>query len=148
MEVVFLKGLQLIKQSEILLVDDTPEHIEAAVSLLRENNFKVRIATKGSTALKLIKKRQPDLILLDVYMPEMDGFEVCKIIKSSSDFSSIPIIFLTSSNDEESIKKARFWATQARDPAPWYQHSEIGYNYRMSNIVAGIGRGQDRKSVV
>lgn len=46
------------------------------------------------------------------------------------------------SDDEESIKKARFWATQARDPAPWYQHSEIGYNYRMSNIVAGIGRGQ------
>lgn len=46
------------------------------------------------------------------------------------------------SDDEEAIKKARFWATQARDPAPWYQHSEIGYNYRMSNIVAGVGRGQ------
>lgn len=46
------------------------------------------------------------------------------------------------SDDEEAIKKARFWATQARDPAPWYQHSEIGYNYRMSNVVAGIGRGQ------
>lgn len=46
------------------------------------------------------------------------------------------------SNDEDAIKKARFWSTQSRDPAPWYQHSEIGYNYRMSNIVAGIGRGQ------
>ena len=46
------------------------------------------------------------------------------------------------SDDEEAIKKARFWSTQARDSAPWYQHSEIGYNYRMSNIVAGIGRGQ------
>lgn len=46
------------------------------------------------------------------------------------------------SDDEEAIKKARFWSTQSRDPAPWYQHSEIGYNYRMSNIVAGIGRGQ------
>ena len=46
------------------------------------------------------------------------------------------------SDDEEAIAKARFWATQSRDPAPWYQHSEIGYNYRMSNIVAGIGRGQ------
>ncbi len=43
---------------------------------------------------------------------------------------------------EERIKKARFWATQSRDPARHYQHSEIGYNYRMSNIVAGIGRGQ------
>lgn len=46
------------------------------------------------------------------------------------------------SNDEEAIKKAVFWATQARDNAPYYQHSELGYNYRMSNVVAGIGRGQ------
>lgn len=42
----------------------------------------------------------------------------------------------------EDIEKARFWATQARDKAPWYQHSELGYNFRMSNILAGIGRGQ------
>lgn len=46
------------------------------------------------------------------------------------------------SEDKDAISKARFWATQAREPAPWYQHEEIGYNYRMSNIVAGIGRGQ------
>lgn len=46
------------------------------------------------------------------------------------------------SDDEEAVQKVRFYSTQARDPAPWYQHSEIGYNYRMSNIVAGIGRGQ------
>jgi len=46
------------------------------------------------------------------------------------------------SDDEEKIKKARFWATQAREPARHYQHKELGYNYRMSNIVAGIGRGQ------
>ncbi len=46
------------------------------------------------------------------------------------------------SDDEEAVQKVRFFSTQARDPAPWYQHSEIGYNYRMSNIVAGIGRGQ------
>ncbi len=92
-------------QPEILLVDDTPEHIAAAVAVLRDNHFKIRIATKGSTALKLIQQRQPDLILLDVYMPEMDGFEVCKTLKSNPDYSTIPIIFLTSSNDEDSIKK-------------------------------------------
>lgn len=46
------------------------------------------------------------------------------------------------SDDGDAIAKARFWSTQAREPAPWYQHEEIGYNYRMSNIVAGIGRGQ------
>lgn len=46
------------------------------------------------------------------------------------------------SDDETAVEKVRFYSTQARDPAPWYQHSEIGNNYRMSNIVAGIGRGQ------
>lgn len=46
------------------------------------------------------------------------------------------------SDDTQALDKALFWATQARDKAPWYQHSEMGYNYRMSNIVAGIGRGQ------
>lgn len=46
------------------------------------------------------------------------------------------------SDDEEDIKKARFWSTQSREPYPWYEHKEIGYNYRMSNIVAGIARGQ------
>lgn len=45
-------------------------------------------------------------------------------------------------DDEEAAKKTRFWSTQAREPFPWYQHEEIGYNYRMSNILAGIGRGQ------
>ena len=105
MELVSLDYTQSINQSEILLVDDTPEHIETAVTVLRENNFRVRIATKGSTAFKLIEQHPPDLILLDVYMPEMDGFEICRIIKTESDYSSIPIIFLTSSNDAESIKK-------------------------------------------
>ena len=46
------------------------------------------------------------------------------------------------SDDADAVAKARFWATQAREPFPWYEHKEIGYNYRMSNIVAGIGRGQ------
>ena len=46
------------------------------------------------------------------------------------------------SDDEAAVAKARFWATQSREPVPWYEHREIGYNYRMSNIVAGIGRGQ------
>lgn len=63
------------------------------------------------------------------------SFNGNKIITSSGGGALI-------SNDEEALKQARFLATQARDPAPHYQHSEVGYNYRMSNVVAGIGRGQ------
>ena len=49
---------------------------------------------------------------------------------------------MLASNNVETVEKVRFWATQARDAAPWYQHTEVGYNYRMSNVCAGIGRGQ------
>lgn len=91
-------------QPEILLVEDTPEHIEAVVAVLHENNYKIRIAKNWSTALALLSQHQPDLILLDIYMPEMDGFELCKTIKSDRAFSSIPIIFLTARDDEDSIR--------------------------------------------
>lgn len=52
------------------------------------------------------------------------------------------MLLCNTKDSEEKAKKALFWATQSRDAAPWYQHTELGYNYRMSNIVAGIGRGQ------
>ncbi len=100
-----MRNIKMENKFEILLVDDTPEHIEAAVSVFCKSNFMVRVATKGSTALKLLEQHTPDIILLDVYMPEMDGFEICKVIKKNPKFSNIPIIFLTSSNDEESIKE-------------------------------------------
>lgn len=97
--------IQKNNQPEILLVEDTPEHIEAVVAVLRENSYRIRIAKKWSAALELLNQHLPDLILSDIYMPEMDGFELCKTIKSNSAFSSIPIIFLTVKNDEDSIRK-------------------------------------------
>ncbi len=97
--------IQKKNQPEILLVEDTPEHIEAVVAVLHENNFRIRIAKKWTTALELLSHHQPDLILLDIYIPEMDGFELCKTIKSNRHFSNIPIIFLTARDDEDSIQK-------------------------------------------
>lgn len=93
------------KSFDILLVDDTPEHIDVAVEVLKDSNFKIRVATDGNRALKLIYHQKPDLILLDIYMPHMDGFELCRLIKNTPDLKSIPIIFLTSFSDEESIRK-------------------------------------------
>lgn len=92
-------------QPEILLVEDTPEHIEAVLAVLQKNNFKIRVAKKWNTALKLLSRHQPDLILLDIFMPEMDGFELCKTIKENPAYSSVPIIFLTARDDEDSIRK-------------------------------------------
>lgn len=100
-----MENMLLQKSFDILLVDDTPEHIDVAVEVLKDSNFKIRVATDGNTALKLIYHQKPDLILLDIYMPKMDGFELCKLIKNTPDLKSIPIIFLTSFSDEESIRK-------------------------------------------
>jgi len=99
------KNMLLQKSFDILLVDDTPEHIDVAVQVLKNSNFKIRVATDGNTALKLIYQQKPDLILLDIYMPQMDGFELCRLIKNTPDLKSIPIIFLTAYSDEESIRK-------------------------------------------
>lgn len=104
-EVFYLNMIPSLIQPEILLVDDTPEHIELAISILHENNYKIKVATKGQTALKLLEQHSPDLILLDVQMPEMDGFALCKRIKSDPSLAAIPIIFITANNDETSIKR-------------------------------------------
>jgi phosphoserine phosphatase RsbU/P len=79
----------------VLVVDDAPENLHAVHSILK-NDFKVRVATSGAKALELVLiKPRPDLILLDVMMPEMDGYEVCGILKSNPETRDIPVIFLT-----------------------------------------------------
>jgi len=85
-----MESMLLPKYFDILIVDDIPEHIDVAVQVLRDSNFKIRVATDGNTALKLIYQQKPDLILLDIYMPEMDGFELCRLIKNTPDLKKYP----------------------------------------------------------
>ena len=79
----------------LLLVDDDPANIQVVHSILKDD-YKIRIATSGAKALDLANaKPKPDLILLDVMMPEMDGYEVCGHLKASQETQDIPVIFLT-----------------------------------------------------
>jgi serine phosphatase RsbU (regulator of sigma subunit) len=88
-------------QKTLLLVDDTPANLQVANSILKDD-YKVRVATSGAKALDLTKaKPAPDLILLDVMMPEMDGYEVCARLKSNPETRDIPVIFLTGKTEEE-----------------------------------------------
>ena len=64
----------------ILIVDDTPEHIHIASSILKSINCSIRAATSGRSALKLIDKKIPTLILLDVKMPDINGFQLCELL--------------------------------------------------------------------
>ncbi|MEL6459504.1 MAG: response regulator [Cyanobacteria bacterium J06621_15] len=84
------------KNSEvILIVDDTPDNLLVLFSFLEEKGFKVLLAEDGESALQIAQSKAPDLILLDVLMPEIDGFETCRRLKEKSSTKEIPVIFLT-----------------------------------------------------
>lgn len=108
----------------ILIVDDTPEHIHIATSLLKTLGYPIRVSTSASKALRLIEKKKPTLILLDITMPDMDGFELCSLLKENPSYSDIAIIFMTSAQDEESIKKGFALGAQDYVVKP-YNSSEL-----------------------
>jgi class 3 adenylate cyclase/CheY-like chemotaxis protein len=85
--------------SRILVVDDTPANIQALAAILKERGYQISVATNGRQALDVLERVQPDLILLDVMMPEMDGFETCRRLKASEQWRQIPVIFLTAKTE-------------------------------------------------
>jgi two-component system, NtrC family, sensor kinase len=87
------------KKEQILVVDDTIPNLQLVSDFLRESQFEVRVAKSGVQALKLLDTTQPDLILLDVVMPELDGFETCRRLKDSPQTKDIPVIFMTAVDD-------------------------------------------------
>lgn len=84
--------------ARVLVVDDSPSHLAILTESLR-SEFDVRIATSGPEALRLVDETPPDLILLDILMPDMDGYEVCRRLKADFATRNIPVIFLTAKND-------------------------------------------------
>lgn len=83
----------------VLIVDDVPVNIKLLRELLK-NSYSVNFATDGHTALALAESSLPDLVLLDISMPEMDGYEVCRRLKSNPATRAIPVVFLTAQSDE------------------------------------------------
>ncbi|MBF0100658.1 MAG: two-component system response regulator [Desulfobacterales bacterium] len=95
----------------ILIVDDVPKNIQVLGNILRQEGYTVSYATNGLKALSVIAEQHYDLILLDVMMPEMDGFEVCRRLKTNPSMEKTPIIFITALNDEENeIKGFKYGA--------------------------------------
>src|ERR1035438_1085414 len=94
-----------VEKKTVLVVDDAPANLQIGRSILKDD-FKIRVATSGAKALDLVKiKPYPDLILLDVMMPDMDGYEVCAILKASPEANNIPVIFLTGKTETEDETK-------------------------------------------
>lgn len=92
--------LAMVEQRrDILLVDDTLDNLRVLSTILTEQGYKVRKVTSGALALKVIQASPPDLILLDVMMPEMNGYDVCRRLKATPEYARIPVIFISALDD-------------------------------------------------
>jgi len=92
-------------QANILIVEDSPTQTKLLRFILEENGYSVNSANNGVKALECVRQRKPNLIITDIVMPEMDGFALCKAIKSDPDLKSIPIMLLTSLSDPQDVIK-------------------------------------------
>ena len=93
------------QNSMILIVDDKKENLQVLGSILIKEKYQISVAKNGLEALKIVSKVKPEIILLDIMMPELDGFETCKRLKESGETKDIPIIFLTAKIEPEDIVK-------------------------------------------
>ncbi|MDH3976163.1 MAG: response regulator [Deltaproteobacteria bacterium] len=94
-----------MQTKKILIVDDVKFFIELQKSFLKRTNCSILTANDGHEALKIIKAERPDLILLDLYMPEMNGDECCKLVKSDPELKQTPIIMVTKAGEEDEKAK-------------------------------------------
>src|ERR1035437_3194412 len=95
--------METIKKPLILIVDDTPKNLQLLSNILHDKGYNICISTSGSQALESVNTEAPDLILLDIQMPVMDGFETFKALKSNPNSKDIPVIFLTAIIEPEKI---------------------------------------------
>ncbi|MFM1998831.1 MAG: hypothetical protein RL204_778 [Bacteroidota bacterium] len=92
------------KQGKILIVDDEPNILLSLDFLMRRGGHVVFIARNGTEALDLLGKHQPDLVLLDIMMPDVDGYQICKHIKNSAEHQNCKVIFLSAKSKESDVK--------------------------------------------
>ncbi len=93
------------EMARILIVDDVPDNIRILGTILQQQGYRVNGAKSGLKALELAAKKNPDLILLDIMMPETDGFEVCQRLKADPETQDIPVIFLTAMDQVQDMVK-------------------------------------------
>ena len=90
-------------RAKVLLVDDQPENLDVLIGVLEPQGYDIRAGRSGAAALEVARRFVPDLILLDVMMPEMDGFETCRRLKADEGTREIPVIFLTARTEVEAV---------------------------------------------
>lgn len=127
-----------LKDAKILIVDDSQTQRLSLKKILKEYGCEITEAKDGNEALKMLSNEKPDLILLDVMMPGKDGFSTCEIIKSTPDFSQIPVIFITSMDDKG--YKIRGFELGAIDyiPKPYYAEEVLARVKTQLKLVSAL----------
>jgi PleD family two-component response regulator len=96
----------LAKKGNILIVDDKPDNLRLLATMLGERGYKVRKAINGRLALMGVRAEPPDLILLDITMPDMNGYDVCQQLKADTTTNAIPVIFISALDEQWSRVQA------------------------------------------
>jgi PleD family two-component response regulator len=138
------------QKQTILIVDDTPENLSLITSLLKDM-YTMKIATNGKKALQIAFSREPlDLILLDIMMPEMDGYEVCRQLKSDLHTADIPVIFLTAKSDvDDEIKGFELGAVDyiTKPVSPPIVLARVRTHLRLKRIVGYLKSRLEREDL-
>lgn len=92
-------------KKKVLIVDDEPNIVMSLEYLMRKNNFEVFIARNGTEALNLLSGKVPDLILLDIMMPDVDGYEICMMVRENARLKGCKVIFLSAKSKISDIEK-------------------------------------------
>lgn len=90
---------------KILVVDDDPYILMSLEFLMKKNGFDVMVARNGTEALEIVEKQVPDIVLLDIMMPDVDGYAICKHIKSSKKLKEAKVVFMSAKSKESDIQK-------------------------------------------
>jgi signal transduction histidine kinase len=113
-----------IKKETVLIVDDNPTNLDMLINLLDQAGFEVYAAEDGESAIEQVQYTQPDIILLDIMMPGIDGYETCRLLKANSKTQDIPIIFITALSDiGDKVKGFEVGAVDYVTKP--FQHSEV-----------------------
>ena len=138
------KGIDL-RGARLLLVDDVPTNLDVLCALLEGADYRISIAPDGAIALRLAAQTAPDLILLDVVMPEMNGFEVCRRLKQDPKTEHIPVIFITAENQTEGVVEG-FEAGGVDYIAKPFQDAEVLVRVKTHLSLSRLTRELETKS--
>jgi PleD family two-component response regulator len=131
----------LVPQSDILIVDDSPANLDLLAGLLREHQFRVRAVPSGRMALDAARLSPPELVMMDITMPGMSGYEACEAMQQDPALSDIPVIFISALDDP--LDKVKAFQAGGRDYVSKPFHSEeviarVNHQVRMVRLEKAL----------